>query len=79
MADAKIEDLNELLTADPSDVLAIVDDPAGSPETKKITVTNLLSTAAGGASQFDATVGTGGDYTDIQAATPGIVTGKQLI
>jgi len=42
MADAKITQLNELAaTPDSSDVIAIVDDPAGTPETKKITYANL--------------------------------------
>lgn len=41
MADTKITALNELVTPDADDVLAIVDDPAGSPETKKIKVSNL--------------------------------------
>ena len=46
MADSKIEDLVELATAPAgTDVLAIVDDPGGSPSTKKITVTNLLTNA----------------------------------
>jgi len=41
MADAKITALNELAaTPDDSDILPIVD---GGTETKKITVTNLLS------------------------------------
>lgn len=41
MADTKITGLVELLAVDPSDLLAIVDDPAGVPVTKKVTVENL--------------------------------------
>jgi len=42
MADQKITALTELAAApDDSDVLVIVDDPAGSPATKKITASNL--------------------------------------
>ena len=40
MADEKITELVELTTVNQSDLLAIVDDPAGSPITKKITVAN---------------------------------------
>lgn len=46
MADAKITQLTELAaTPDNADVVAIVDDPAGSPATKKITISNLLGIA----------------------------------
>jgi hypothetical protein len=41
MADSKITQLTELTTPAVGDLLAIVDDPSGSPETKKITITNL--------------------------------------
>jgi len=42
MADQKITELTELAaTPDDSDVLAIVDDPTGTPTTKKITAVNL--------------------------------------
>jgi len=42
MADSDIEGLVELTAPADADVLAIVDDPAGSPATKKITVVNLM-------------------------------------
>lgn len=42
MADAKITALTELTLASVDDLLAIVDDPGGSPITKKITIANLL-------------------------------------
>jgi hypothetical protein len=42
MADQKITELNALATRAGEDVVPIVDDPSGSAETKKITVTNLL-------------------------------------
>lgn len=41
MANAKIEDLIELTTPVDADVIPIVDDPGGSPSTKKVTVQNL--------------------------------------
>ena len=49
MANKRITELNEL-NAQPadSDIIAIVDDPAGSAEIKKITVANLLAGAGGG-------------------------------
>ena len=43
MADQKITDLTALVSVDGSDLLAIVDDPAGTPITKKVTVSNLLA------------------------------------
>ena len=46
MADAKITALTELTSVDDSDLLAIVDDPSGTPLTKKITRANLLSDIA---------------------------------
>ena len=42
MANKKITELNALTEADASDLLAIVDDPSGSPVTKKITVGDLF-------------------------------------
>ncbi|MHA2047210.1 MAG: hypothetical protein ACW99G_20655, partial [Candidatus Thorarchaeota archaeon] len=50
MANQKITQLTELTTPASTDLLVIVDDPAGSPVSKKITVTNLLSLASGGVS-----------------------------
>jgi len=41
MADQKITQLTELTTPASGDTFAIVDDPAGSPVTKKITIDNL--------------------------------------
>lgn len=41
MADAKITQLTALTTPDNSDLLVIVDDPSGTPITKKITVSDL--------------------------------------
>jgi len=43
MADAKITELTALTTPATEDLLAIVDDPAGTPITKKITLANLLT------------------------------------
>lgn len=46
MADAKITQLNELTVPINEDLLAVVDDPSGSPETKKIALINLLKLGA---------------------------------
>lgn len=43
MVDVKISELGELTSVASSDVLAIVDDPAGTPVSKKVTVANLLA------------------------------------
>jgi len=43
MADAKITALTELTSADGADLLPIVDDVAGTPTTKKITLTNIAA------------------------------------
>lgn len=43
MADAKITQLTELTSADGADLLAVVDDVAGTPTTKKITLTNIAA------------------------------------
>jgi len=45
MADKKITELTELTIPADEDLLAIVDDPSGTPETKKITRENLLGSA----------------------------------
>lgn len=42
MADTKISALTELTTPINEDLLPIVDDPAGTPVTKKVTVANLF-------------------------------------
>lgn len=46
MADSKITELTELTSVASTDVLAIVDDPSGSPITKKITKANLVTAIA---------------------------------
>lgn len=43
MASQKISDLSELIAPEGGDMLVVVDDPAGTPETKKMTVTRLLT------------------------------------
>ena len=43
MADSKITQLTELTTPAGGDLLAIVDDPSGTPITKKSTVANILA------------------------------------
>lgn len=46
MADTKITGLTELTTPALADVIAIVDDPTGTPVTKKMTLANLQSLMA---------------------------------
>ncbi|OGI17727.1 MAG: hypothetical protein A2Z52_00890 [Candidatus Moranbacteria bacterium RBG_19FT_COMBO_42_6] len=41
MPDKKITELDELVTPQSTDILPIVDDPAGTPVTKKVQVGNL--------------------------------------
>ena len=61
MADVKISELTELATAPAgTDIVAIVDDPGGSPVTKRVTVTNLL------AGMPDATASSAGKATATQ-------------
>ncbi len=56
MADKKITELTALGAApDTADILAIVDDPGGTPVTKKVTVANLLAA-------LDKTAGNLDDY-----------------
>ena len=43
MADGPIWDFTELTTAALEDLLAVVDDPSGTPITKKVTLTNFLA------------------------------------
>lgn len=48
MADEKITEFTELdATPDNADIVAIVDDVAGTPVTKKITIANLLAGVSG--------------------------------
>lgn len=42
MADTEVQDMVELTTQAASDVLYIIDDPAGTPLSRKITITNLF-------------------------------------
>jgi hypothetical protein len=52
MADKKITALTALTSLSSDDLLVAVDDPGGSPETKKITWANLLSSLYGTANVF---------------------------
>jgi hypothetical protein len=63
MADTKITALTKLTSAASTDILPIVDDPGGTPVTKKITVSNLLNLEYGGLYV------TGGAGTQALAAT----------
>lgn len=40
---AKITAYTELTTPAPEDILVIVDDPAGTPTTKKVTIANVVT------------------------------------
>lgn len=53
MADAKITALTELTTPASADVVPIVDDPSGTPITKKVTHANLLSVLTGAMNAAD--------------------------
>lgn len=50
MANKKVTELTSLTTPSTDDLMVIVDDPAGTPTTKKISWTNILSSIAGAAS-----------------------------
>jgi hypothetical protein len=62
MSNKKITELDELTSIESTDLLAIVDDPSGSPVTKKITVANLLSDLFYYGVSWDESQATGG-YT----------------
>lgn len=57
MADAKITQLTELTTPATEDLLPIVDDPAGTPATRKITLANLFALIPYGAARGKVTAG----------------------
>lgn len=83
MVDKKITELTELTTPAAADVVAIVDDPAGSPNTKKITYANLegnLSITASQVSDFDTEVGNNGSVVANTAKTsyPGTADATEL-
>jgi len=67
MADSKIEDLTELTTVADTDVIAIVDDPAGTPLTKKITKANLVKNISNSAISNGALI----DYSKLATLTDG--------
>lgn len=62
MADKKITELTELSALDQSDLFVVVDDPAGTPVTKRITTTNLFGNVA------YITTSTTGDKATLQAS-----------
>ena len=45
MADQKITQLTEVTSPTTDDMLAVVDDPSGTPITKKLSILNLLTLA----------------------------------
>lgn len=66
MANKKITELSNLATPNGADVLAIVDDIAGTPTTKKVTATNLMTLAPvqSVAGQTGTVTVSAGDLTD---------------
>lgn len=90
MTDVKITDMTELTTPAEVDVLEIVDDPAGTPLSRKVTVKSLLDTRLNYsliASDFSLVAGTGaqaafpttGDVFTLQASTTYQVEGTYYI
>lgn len=83
MADAKITALTELTTAEAGDLLLTVDDPAGTPVSKKITVGNFAA-SHGHEAMKDEWTGAGGDtaansttYVTVASITDTIAAGDQ--
>ena len=76
MSNQKITELAELTEADVNDLLAIVDDPAGSPVTKKITVSNLRGDPKYYGISWDEAYPTGGYFRTGDNA--GFATGASL-
>jgi hypothetical protein len=68
MPDAKISALPELTTPATGDMMPIVDDPTGTPQTKKVSVGNLLALAGAGSHPDLATHDTMGLATDAELA-----------
>ncbi|MDD4985327.1 MAG: hypothetical protein PHQ43_05985 [Dehalococcoidales bacterium] len=54
MADKKITQLDALTSAASTDILPIVDDPGGAPQTKKITLGNVVSSLKATGAEIDA-------------------------
>lgn len=72
MADQKITQLTELTTVASEDLLAVVDDPSGTPMTKKATISNLV----GGLKATGAEVDTGTE--DAKIVTPKAIADSKL-
>lgn len=65
----KISELNEATVITTDDLVPLVDDPSGTPVTKKITFSNFVASIITRTGQFDATVGSSGaDYSTVKAA-----------
>ncbi|GAH00899.1 unnamed protein product, partial [marine sediment metagenome] len=77
MADKKITELVELLTPADADLLAIVDDPLGSPVTKKVTLANLK--AAFSAANIEIEEIGAATYDDIQDLINNILSSGYVI
>ncbi|OGI00482.1 MAG: hypothetical protein A2Y25_12085 [Candidatus Melainabacteria bacterium GWF2_37_15] len=48
MADKKITQLDELTSVSSSDLMLVIDDPAGTPVSKKATIQNVVNAGASG-------------------------------
>ena len=60
MADSRIENLSDLSAPIASDILPAVDDPLGTPITKKITISNLLGTT------YDTNIDLADNFLDVK-------------
>src|SRR5262245_20217952 len=82
MADTKISSLTALSTPSDDDLFAVVDDPTGSPVTKKVSLTNLraalldLRTAA---SSGDVTLSSDNTFVDIPSCSLALAAGTWIV
>lgn len=80
MADQKVTALDALATVDDADILYVIDDPSGTPTSKKITRLNLLTSAAIGGTVEATTLTdgtmtiTGGDIASVGSITATTIT-----
>jgi hypothetical protein len=63
MAATRIENLTDLSAPVATDVLPVVDDPSGTPVTKKITISNILGTT------YTSNIDLADNYLDVKKIT----------